>query len=1053
MAAAGVLRAPSTSALGVLSFLEEPDDALKHRALQNIYKIVDLHWAEICDHLATIEELSEDASFVGADLAAAVASKCFYYLQEQDDALRLGLCAGKYFDLNERSEYVECLLARCIDGWSSQCHQKEQDSSVEIDPKMVQIMEQLFKRCYADRCFEQAMGIALDAHRLDKVEEVCRAALAASAADGADSNILAYTFEVCLGARNIVSREFRLATISILVNMCSTALAAPDYPTMCFGYQLLNKPQEFADILVTLLRGSAEDALLAYQIAFDLQETENQGFVLQVVARVPQLNPATPAVAAAPAGAEESKSGDGDMVVEAAATPAAEAAPVEAERIKKLRRVLLESLDVDLMLNFLFKHSKVDNSVLASLKQATDGKGSVLHNAVVVAHAFMNAGTTRDVFLRENLDWLGKASNWAKFTAVGSIGVVHKGQVHLSMQLLAPYLPVQGRSASPYSEAGALYALGLIHASKGGAGDARTITYLTDALRNAGSSSIVQHGACLGVGLAAMATGSESLYDELRQTLFADEAVAGEGAALGIGLLLLGQADSPLAQSCCGDLLNYAHDTAHEKIIRGLGLAVAMMAYGKEESADVLVEQLVRDRDPILRYGGMFAIAMAFCGTSDNSAVKRLLHVAVSDVNDDVRRAAVMSIGFVMFKSPESVPKLVSLLSESFNPHVRYGAALAVGIACAGSALKDATDLLYGMLDDQVDFVKQGVYMALALVLMETSEARTSVVQKFRNHLKGVVSDKYQTPLAKSGAVAATGILDAGGRNVVMSMQSRSGVMKMGAAVGCMLWLQHWYWYPLMLTLSLAYTPTVMVGLNENFDMPVGYGVRCNAPPSVFAYPQAAERKEDEKKLVATAVLSTTVKARARVARKEAKKHGGSGAPPSPGGAVPLQRSISMQSDGGDPSSPDKEGPPMQRVYSNMSTTSYLSLEAVDDRGLARAGTGEDAKPKKEKEPTNFLLSNPCRVTPAQVKYVTTLSEGEADRSAYVPVRQFRKVGPGQFKKALPAPVGVVMLVNTGDAGGADEEVTKVEAIALGAGSVEEEAAPFEPFEWTEEEA
>ena len=55
----------------------------------------------------------------------------------------------------------------------------------------------------------------------------------------------------------------------------------------------------------------------------------------------------------------------------------------------------------------------------------------------------------------------------------------------------------------------------------------------------------------------------------------------------------------------------------------------------------------------------------------NNKAIKRLLHVAVSDVNDDVRRAAVMSLGFLLFKTPEQCPGLVSLLSESYNPHVR----------------------------------------------------------------------------------------------------------------------------------------------------------------------------------------------------------------------------------------------------------------------------------------------------------------------------------------------------------------------------------------------
>jgi 26S proteasome regulatory subunit N2 len=79
---------------------------------------------------------------------------------------------------------------------------------------------------------------------------------------------------------------------------------------------------------------------------------------------------------------------------------------------------------------------------------------------------------------------------------------------------------------------------------------------------------------------------------------------------------------------------------------------------------------------------------MQITGTADNGSVRKLLHVAVSDVNDDVRRAAVTCIGFLMFRSPDVVPKLVSLLAESFNPHVRYGACFAIGISCAGSANK-----------------------------------------------------------------------------------------------------------------------------------------------------------------------------------------------------------------------------------------------------------------------------------------------------------------------------------------------------------------------------
>lgn len=35
-------------------------------------------------------------------------------------------------------------------------------------------------------------------------------------------------------------------------------------------------------------------------------------------------------------------------------------------------------------------------------------------------------------------------------------------------------------------------------------------------------------------------------------------------------------------------------------------------------------------QDPILRRSGMYTVAMAYCGSGNNKAIRRLLHVAVS---------------------------------------------------------------------------------------------------------------------------------------------------------------------------------------------------------------------------------------------------------------------------------------------------------------------------------------------------------------------------------------------------------------------------------------
>ena len=222
------------------------------------------------------------------------------------------------------------------------------------------------------------------------------------------------------------------------------------------------------------------------------------------------------------------------------------------------------------------------------MKKSVDARNSLCHSGLVIAHSIMCAGTTSDTFLRDNLEWLSRATNWAKFTATATLGAIHKGHAKQAKQLLAPYLPQQGMSASPFSEGGSLYALGLIHANHGGP----IRNYLLEALRNAGSNEVVQHGAALGLGIATMASEDEELYDELKGVLFNDSAVAGEAAALGMGLIMVGSG----SQKAIEEMLGYAHDTQHEKIIRGLALGIAMCMYGREDESDALTTQLIHDK-------------------------------------------------------------------------------------------------------------------------------------------------------------------------------------------------------------------------------------------------------------------------------------------------------------------------------------------------------------------------------------------------------------------------------------------------------------------------
>merc|ERR1719394_1556030 len=505
--------------------------------------------------------------------------------------------------------------------------------------------------------------------------------------------------------------------------------------------------------------------------------------------------------------------------------------------IDKLVSILSGEKPIYLNLQFLIRNDHTDPLLLKQTKDAV--RVSICHTATVIANGLMHSGTTHDQFLRDNLDWLSRATNWAKLSATATLGVIHRGHEKESRSLMQSYLPKDtAGTSSGYAEGGGLYALGLIHANHG----AEIIEYLLGQVKEA-SSEQIKHGGCLGLGLAAMGTHRADVYEQLKFCLYQDDAVTGEAAGLAMGLCELGSKSSGAIE----DMVAYAQETQHEKILRGLAVGISLVMYGRLEEADPLIESLTRDKDAILRRSGMYTIAMAYCGTGNNKAIKKLLHVAVSDVNDDVRRAAVMSLGFLLFKTPEQCPCLVSLLSESYNPHVRYGAAMALGIACAGTGSKKALALIEPMCNDSVNYVRQGALIASALILIQHTETTCPKVKHFRSMYTRYIDDKRENEMAKFGAILAQGIIDAGGRNVTVSLQSRTGHTNMMAVVGMLVFTQYWYWFPLSHFLSLAFTPSCVIGLNENLDMPV-IQMKSNAKPSTYAYPAPPEEKKKEDK-------------------------------------------------------------------------------------------------------------------------------------------------------------------------------------------------------------
>ncbi|XP_062109118.1 26S proteasome non-ATPase regulatory subunit 1 homolog A [Humulus lupulus] len=994
-----------SSAGGLLAMLNETHPLLKLHALSNLNNLVDSFWPEISTSVPIIESLYEDEEFDQhqRQLAALLVSKVFYYLGELNDSLSYALGAGSLFDVSEDSDYVHTLLAKAIDEYASLKSKatESNDEATKVDPRLEAIVERMLNKCILDGKYQQAMGIAIECRRLDKLEE------AITKSDNIHGT-LSYCINVSHSFVNL--REYRQEVLRLLVKVYQK-LPSPDYLSICQCLMFLGEPEGVASILEKLLRSeNKDDALLAFQIAFDLVENEHQAFLLNVRDRLPApkdqpTESAQPKSTEAESSQSETAAPEDVQMNEVTLREADPSEVTYSERFTKIKGILSGETSIQLTLQFLYSHNKSDLLILKTIKQSVEMRNSVCHSATIYANAIMHAGTTVDTFLRENLDWLSRATNWAKFSATAGLGVIHRGHLQQGRSLMAPYLPQGGAGGggSPYSEGGALYALGLIHANHGEG----IKQFLRDSLRNT-NVEVIQHGACLGLGLAALGTADEDIYDDIKSVLYTDSAVAGEAAGISMGLLMVGTASEKASE-----MLAYAHETQHEKIIRGLALGIALTVYGREEEADTLIEQMTRDQDPILRYGGMYALALAYSGTANNKAIRQLLHFAVSDVSDDVRRTAVLALGFVLYSEPEQTPRIVSLLSESYNPHVRYGAALAVGISCAGTGLSEAISLLEPLTSDVVDFVRQGALIAMAMVMVQISEASDSRVGTFRRQLEKIILDKHEDTMSKMGAILASGILDAGGRNVTIRLLSKTKHDKITAVVGLAVFSQFWYWYPLIYFVSLAFSPTAFIGLNYDLKVP-RFEFLSHAKPSLFEYPKPTTVPTTTSAVkLPTAVLSTSVKAKARANKKEAEKaiaEKSTAAEPSAAGATA----------GKGKSSTEKDGDSMQ----------------VDT----------PSEKKSEPEPSFEILTNPARVVPAQEKHIKFLEE-----SRYVPV----KLAPSGFvllRDLRPTEPEVLSLTDTPSSTASPAGGAAAAAAQQGSGSamaVDEEPQPPQPFEFT----
>jgi 26S proteasome regulatory subunit N2 len=238
---------------------------------------------------------------------------------------------------------------------------------------------------------------------------------------------------------------------------------------------LLNNSDALSSTLLNIL-SKPEEPLIAYQIAFDLADNQNSAYLKEICRLIKQNS---------------------------------ENSDLHKDRLQKLISILEGSVQKKLKNFCLKKMNKTDINIMKNMQKAVEKSGSVCHLAVVIANSLMNSHSSNDAFLKENMEWLGKATNWARFTAAATLGVIHMGNTEKGLEIMKPYLP---GSAVPsnYAQAGGYYGLGLIYSNTN---DDYIMNFLQDAQTMPNNSrEVFQHGIFLAIGLVGMACHNESKF-------------------------------------------------------------------------------------------------------------------------------------------------------------------------------------------------------------------------------------------------------------------------------------------------------------------------------------------------------------------------------------------------------------------------------------------------------------------------------------------------------------------------------------------------------------
>ncbi|EXJ84393.1 26S proteasome regulatory subunit rpn-1 [Capronia epimyces CBS 606.96] len=374
---------------------------------------------------------------------------------------------------------------------------------------------------------------------------------------------------------------------------------------------------------------------------------------------------------------------------------------------------------------------------LESGRGSSAAADSAKHNlASAFVNAFVNAGFGTDKLMLVEGDqrpWVWKTKDDGMLSTTASLGMLKQWDVEGSLDVIDRF---QQLSEEPI-KAGALLAYGVVNSGVRMEGDPVISLLSDDDVLERGSPAI-RVAAIMGLGLSYAGSNREDLLDYLLPIVEDSslEMRLSAMAAVSLGMIFIGTSNYQVAEAIATQLMDDdRHKQFKDKWARFMALGLALVYFGRQEEADVILDILKAIDHPMAKPTATLASVCAWAGTGAVLKLQDLLHICNDHIEDKeetageqlVQSYAVLGIALISMGEDvgqEMVLRQFAHLMHYGDANIRKAVPLAMGLISPSNPQMKIYDTLSRYSHDNDNDVAINAIFAMGLVGAGTNNAR-----------------------------------------------------------------------------------------------------------------------------------------------------------------------------------------------------------------------------------------------------------------------------------------------------------------------------------------